>query len=346
MILRYYDRMKPALQIITTPLPDALEKWRGLYIDELKEVNNVIIQLSEESKVPLIGEVARHIIASGGKRLRPILTIISSKLCGYEGDLHIKLAAAIEFIHTATLLHDDVVDKSELRRGRKTANECWGNEASVLVGDFLLSRAFQIMARSENLKILRILSDASATISEGEVNQLVAQNNIETTSQNYFDIISAKTAKLFSAGCEIGPVITKRQENEESALANYGQYLGIAFQIVDDVLDYSSHQEKLGKTIGDDFHEGKVTLPIILAYTKANDEEKDFWKRTIEDSEQKDGDLEFAINLMKKYGVLDEAMQTAREYAEKGAKTLKLFANCDEKQALLDFLDFAVNRPY
>jgi octaprenyl-diphosphate synthase len=323
-----------------------LAKWRQTYEQELAGVNKVIIDFAEDTKVPLIVEMAHHILESGGKRFRPILTILSAKMCGYSGDRHIKLAAAIEFIHTATLLHDDVVDESVLRRGQETANEKWGNSASVLVGDFLLSRAFQLIARDGSNKVLTILSDASATISEGEVHQLTAQNDISTGLETYLHIITAKTAKLFSAGCEVGAVVAELPEIEEKALEDYGTNLGIAFQIVDDVLDYSAKQEELGKTIGDDFREGKVTLPVILAYEKSTNDEKKFWDKAISNDEKNDEDLKAALELMAKYNVLAETMKTAREYADKAIESLSIFSDCDEKQALLDLLEFSVNREF
>ena len=330
----------------SAPSSNALEKWGFLYTSELKSVNEVIIKLTNDGTTPLIGLLAEHIIKSGGKRLRPILVLLSAKMCGYSGERHVNLAAAIEFIHTATLLHDDVVDESKLRRGQKTANEQWGNAASVLVGDFLLSRAFQLMARDGNLEILRILSDTSATMSEGEVKQLSTQNDIETSIETYIDVVERKTAKLFSAACEIGPVIAGKSSLEQEEMARFGHNLGVAFQIVDDVLDYSAKQEQLGKTIGEDFSEGKVTLPMILAYESADKKEKDFWLRIINDRLVADTDFRTAITIMTKRRLLDKAMSVAKDYAKLALAEISNFPDCDEKQALLELADFAVNRPY
>jgi octaprenyl-diphosphate synthase len=276
-----------------------------------------------------------------------VLTILSAKLCGYTGgNRHIRLAAAIEFIHSATLLHDDVVDESELRRGEKTANNLWGNAASVLVGDFLLSRAFQLMSRDGSLRVMKLLSDSSAIISEGEVWQLMATADLATTKETYLKIIAAKTAQLFAAATAVGPLITERPEEEVAALDHFGRALGIAFQIVDDTLDYSARQEEIGKTIGDDFREGKVTLPVLFAYAKADAGEKEFWERVIVRREQKAGDLEQAVSLMQKHRVLAEVMEEARRYAEKAQEHLAPFPPSEEKQALLDLADFAVSRPF
>lgn len=322
-----------------------LESIRPLFAEEMQRVDKVIVAMTA-SEVPLVAQMAQYIIAAGGKRLRPILTILTTRLCGYAGERHINLAASIEFIHTATLLHDDVVDESALRRGAKTANNVWGNAPSVLVGDFLLSRAFQLMARDESPRVLRVLSDAAATITQGEVNQLVKKNDLSISEQDYIDIVAAKTAALFAAACEIGAVVGEKGAETERTLHDFGRNLGIAFQIIDDVLDYSAVQEELGKTIGDDFREGKVTLPAILAYCKAQAQEKAFWQRTLASRDQKPGDLARAKAFIYKTGALNDAASIAAAYAKKAGSALSLFPESPEKDALQILLDFAVNRPY
>ncbi|MCZ4279514.1 polyprenyl synthetase family protein [Kiloniella laminariae] len=320
-----------------------------LVSDDLKAVNALIMK-HMQSDVVLIPQLAGHLIAAGGKRLRPLLTLASSRLCGYKGDRHLGLAACIEFIHTATLLHDDVVDESDLRRGRDTANALFGNKPSVLVGDFLFSRAFQLMSRDSSLEVIRILSDASAVIAEGEVQQLMTSNDLETDRDAYLKVISGKTAVLFAASCQLGAVVADRPQNEADALEAYGQYLGIAFQLVDDILDYSAKQAALGKTVGDDFREGKMTLPIILAYEKAtagnNAEELAFWKRVIEELDQSDRDLDHAIALMHKHNALEDSMSLAREYVQKAIDALAIFPDSPEKNALVKAVEFSISREF
>ena len=245
--------------------PPTLDRIIALTADDLKGVNEVILE-QMQSPVLLIPQLAGHIIAAGGKRLRPMLTLSSARLCGYTESRHIGLAACVEFIHTATLLHDDVVDESDLRRGAATANAVWGNKASVLVGDFLFSRAFELMVADGSLEVLKILSRASTVIAEGEVHQLVTANDTDTTEQDYLEVIQAKTAKLFAAAAEIGAVVSDRPAEEQTALETYGDHIGMAFQLIDDVLDYSAQQTTLGKAVGDDFRDGKITLPIVLAF--------------------------------------------------------------------------------
>ncbi len=324
---------------------NGMEVLMDLVADDLKAVNALIMK-HMQSNVVLIPQLAGHLIAAGGKRLRPLLTLASARLCGYQGDRHYGLAACIEFIHTATLLHDDVVDESDLRRGRDTANAIFGNKPSVLVGDFLFSRAFQLMSRDSSLEVIRILSDASAIIAEGEVQQLMTTNDLETDRDAYLEVISGKTAVLFAASCQLGAVVAERPKNEEQALENYGQYLGIAFQLVDDILDYSAKQAALGKTVGDDFREGKMTLPIILAYERANDEEKAFWKRVIEKLDQNDDDLNTAIALLNKYNALEDSMATARDYVEKAIAELDIFPDSPEKSALIGAVQFSIAREF
>lgn len=323
----------------------ALDTLKELVADDLDKVNGVILQ-HMQSRVDLIPQLAGHIIASGGKRLRPMLTLGAAKLCGYTGKRHINLAACVEFIHTATLLHDDVVDASDLRRGAETANALWGNEASVLVGDFLFSRAFEVMVADGSLRVLAILSSTSAIIAEGEVAQLLTTNDTTTSEDAYLDVIAAKTAALFSAACRIGAVVAERPSDEDEALASYGRNLGIAFQLVDDVLDYSSREATLGKTIGDDFREGKITLPVILAFRRGTDDERAFWRRTLERVDQVDTDLDQAIQLMTGYNALRDTVARARHYGARARDALGIFPSSPEKQVLLDLIEFCIQRSH
>ena len=313
--------------------------------DDLAKVNRAILDRLE-SRVPLIPQLAGHIIASGGKRLRPILTLASARLCGYVGERHIGLAASVEFIHTATLLHDDVVDDSDLRRGSATANVLWGNQASVLVGDFLFTRAFQFMVEDGSLDVLRVLANASAVIAEGEVLQLETANDLVTSEEQYMEVIAAKTAALFAAACRIGAQIASRPSKEEKALESYGRNLGIAFQLVDDALDYSAQQATLGKTVGDDFREGKITLPIVLAFGRGNAEERRFWRRTMEEVDQQDDDLERAIALLHKHGALEDTVERARHYGAIARDALGLFPDSEMRRALIDVVDFCIERAH
>jgi len=331
----------PALQTQKTATLDALY---ALIRDDLKEVDACILK-RVNSEIPLIQNISRHIVASGGKRIRPALTLISSQLCGYKGTRHIPLAAAVEFIHTATLLHDDVVDESKLRRGLASANELFGNKASVLVGDFLLSQAFQLMVADGALKSLKILSDASAIISKGEVMQLMTEGQPETTIENYLQIISSKTAVLFAAACELGAVVAE-EPDAEGALREFGIYIGIAFQLIDDALDYSADQATLGKSIGDDFAEGKITLPVILAYANATKEERIFWIRTLSDLNQTADDLEDALIIINKYHGIEQSIQMAERYCSKAKASLNVFAENPAKSAMLDIVDFCMSRVY
>jgi octaprenyl-diphosphate synthase len=334
------------IEIAQETAPQAgLEPLTALVADELQAVNRIILQ-HMNSRVSLIPQLAGHIVAAGGKRLRPILTLASAQLCEYQGRRHIHLAACVEFIHTATLLHDDVVDQSNLRRGLSTANALWGNQPSVLVGDFLFSRAFQLMVADGSLKVLTILSDASAIIAEGEVQQLITSNDTATSEKDYLAVVGAKTAALFSAACRIGAVVSERPEDEEIALESYGRNFGIAFQIIDDLLDYSARQAELGKTIGDDFREGKITLPVILAFARADDSERAFWRRCLEDMEQTEPDLAHAIELMRRHGVLADTAAYARAYASDARDALAIFAASPIKQEMLELIDFCVERAY
>lgn len=321
------------------------ERLRELVADDLAGVNEVIVDYLQ-SPVALIPQLAGHLVASGGKRLRPILTLTTARLCGYEGTRHISLAACVEFIHTATLLHDDVVDDSALRRGSATANAVWGNKPSVLVGDFLFSRSFQLMVIDGSLDVLRILSEASAIIAEGEVDQLMISNDVSTGKDAYMGVIQAKTATLFAAASEIGAVVADRSSEEQAALRTYGMSLGIAFQLVDDVLDYSAKQADLGKTVGDDFRDGKITLPIVYAIQRGDDAERAFWRRTLEDGEQTDDDLEKAMSILVRHNALEDAMGEARRHGEEARNMLERFPDNAYRAALLELVDFCVDREF
>ena len=321
----------------------SLESILALLGDDLHRVNQLIVE-SMHSPVSLIPQLAGHIVASGGKRLRPLLTLAAANLCGYQGDRHIGLATCVEFIHTATLLHDDVVDESRLRRGKDSANAVWGNQSSVLVGDFLFSRAFQIMVSDGSLRVLKILSNASAVIAEGEVMQLMTTNDTETSEEAYLKVIRAKTATLFAAAASVGAVVAERPTAEEQALESFGMNLGIAFQLIDDVLDYAAEEDDLGKTIGDDFREGKITLPVILAWRRGNVEERSFWQRTLEELNQTEHDLAYAKTLMKKHNSLLDTVDRARHYGAIARDSLGIFRDCPIKDALLEMVNFAVHR--
>jgi octaprenyl-diphosphate synthase len=310
---------------------------------DLGRVNAAILSRTG-SEVTMIPEVANHLISSGGKRLRPILTLAMAKLAQYSGDGHVKLAAAVEFMHTATLLHDDVVDESDMRRGRQAARTLWGNDASVLVGDFLLGQAFKMMVEVGSLKALDILSSAAAVIAEGEVMQLGAAKNTATTEDAYLAVIRAKTAELFAAACEVGPALAERPKDEQSACRSFGMNLGIAFQLVDDALDYGGKAAKLGKNVGDDFREGKITLPVVLSFRRGSEAERTFWRRTLEEGEASDADLEQAIGLMTKHRALEDTIQRARHYGAIAKDALALFPASAMKEALEETVEFCINR--
>ena len=322
---------------------DTLRPLLTLVANDMDRVNGIILDKAR-SDVEMIPELARHLIDSGGKRMRPMLTIAAAQLCGYRGEHHVKLAASVEFMHTATLLHDDVVDESDLRRGKVAARKLWGNEASVLVGDFLLGQAFKMMVEVGSLGCLRVLSNAAVVIAEGEVFQLSIAKNTTTTEDEYLSVINAKTAALFSAAAEVGGIIAERSPAEQAALRSYGKNLGIAFQLVDDALDYSGEQAKLGKSVGDDFREGKITLPVVLSFRRGNEEERAFWQRTLERGETEGGDLERAIGYMTKYGAIEDTIQRARHYGAIASDALAIFPNSEAKSALLGAVEFCVNR--
>jgi octaprenyl-diphosphate synthase len=292
----------------------------------------------------MIPEIANHLISSGGKRLRPMVTLAAAQMFGYSGDGHVKLATSVEFMHTATLLHDDVVDESDLRRGKKTARMIWGNQASVLVGDFLLGQAFRMMVDVGSLEALDILSTAASIIAEGEVMQLAAANNLETTEDEHFAVIKAKTAALFSAAAEVGPVIAEANRTDKAALRSYGTNLGLAFQLIDDALDYGGSSTELGKNVGDDFREGKVTLPVILAYRRGTAEERAFWTAAIEDNVTDAAALERAIGLMKRHGAISDTIARARHFGDIARDALAPMKSTPQKTALIDVIDFCISR--
>ncbi|PCH82663.1 MAG: polyprenyl synthetase [Hyphomicrobiales bacterium] len=316
-----------------------------LTADDLRRVNSLILEKAG-SDVEMIPEIARHLISSGGKRLRPMLTLAAATMCGYQGDGHIKLATSVEFMHTATLLHDDVVDESDMRRGKKAARMLWGNQATVLVGDFLLGQAFKMMVEVGSLTALDILSNAACVIAEGEVLQLGAAKNTSTTEDEYLAVISAKTAALFSAACEVGPVLQNSSRDERAAFRSYGQNLGLAFQLIDDALDYGGSSIDLGKNTGDDFREGKITLPVVLAFRRGNEKERSFWKRCLEQSDIVDGDLQRAMDLMQKHNGLQDTVARARHYGDIARDALGLFPDSDHKSALIDVVDFCIGRAH
>ncbi|HEX3652569.1 MAG TPA: polyprenyl synthetase family protein [Rhizomicrobium sp.] len=298
------------------------------------------------SAVPLIPDLARHLVDSGGKRLRPLLTLAAARLNGYRGAMHTRLAAAVEFIHTATLLHDDVVDVSALRRGKIAANVVWGNKSSVLVGDYLFSRAFQLMVEAGDVDVLNVLANASAVIAEGEVLQLRSANNLATTRDDYLRIITAKTAALFAAAAESGAMIANSPDVFTAAMRSFGHHLGIAFQLIDDALDYSGRQAQLGKSIGDDFREAKVTLPVIVAFERAQDSAKEFWRRTIEDGAQHEGDLKRAIAFVDETGAIEETQALARRHADQAIAALTDLPAHDIRTVLIAVAEFCVERAY
>ncbi|HEY4113066.1 MAG TPA: polyprenyl synthetase family protein [Rhizomicrobium sp.] len=317
----------------------------GLVISDMAAVDRLIHERLS-SAVPLIPDLARHLIDSGGKRLRPMLAVAAARLNGYRGTSHTRLAAAVEFIHTATLLHDDVVDVSSLRRGKIAANVVWGNKSSVLVGDFLFSRAFQLMVETGDLAVLDVLSNASAIIAEGEVLQLRSANNLATTREDYLGIIAAKTAALFAAAAESGAMIADAPRDSIRALRDYGLDLGVAFQLVDDALDYSGRQAQMGKSVGDDFREAKVTLPVIIGYERAGEADRQFWRRTIEDGAQHEGDLKRAIALIENCGAIEETRALARRHAEQATHALAALPPAEMREALMAVAEFCVARVY
>ncbi len=311
---------------------------------EMVAVNTLITQRMASEHAPRIPQVTTHLVGAGGKRLRPMLTLAAAKLCGYTGEHHIRLAATVEFIHTATLLHDDVVDESGQRRGRPTANLLWDNKSSVLVGDYLFSRSFQLMVETGSLRVLDILANASATIAEGEVLQLTAASDLDTDEGVYLQIVRGKTAALFSAATQVGGVIAAAPEDQIAALYDYGDALGIAFQIADDLLDYQGDAAAIGKNVGDDFRERKLTLPVIKAVAQATPDERSFWERTIGKGRQEDGDLGHALSLMNKYGTLEATRIDAVQWADKAKSKLVVLPDHPIRTMLNDLADYVVAR--
>lgn len=310
---------------------------------DMKRVNTLILSKTG-SDVEMIPEVAKHLIDSGGKRLRPMITLAAAQMCGYEGEGHITLAASVEFMHTATLLHDDVVDQSDMRRGKLAARMLWGNEASVLVGDFLLGQAFRMMVDVGSLQALDVLSHAATVIAEGEVLQLQTAKNLDTTEDEYLEVIRSKTAALFAAAAEVGPIIADQNPSHINALRSYGNNLGLAFQLIDDALDYGGNAGDLGKRTGDDFREGKVTLPVLLAYRRGSEEERNFWKEAVVDGKTDDELLKKAIEILVKHDAIADTVARARHYAEMAKDALGTMPNSKQKDALIEVLEFCVSR--
>jgi octaprenyl-diphosphate synthase len=346
MVGRHSAReMSATLHTLGPARAASLDPMIQLVAADLNHVNAVILERMQ-SPVALIPELAGHLIAGGGKRMRPMLTLACARLLDYSGSRHHKLAAAVEFIHTATLLHDDVVDGSGLRRGRRTANLIWGNPASVLVGDFLFSRAFELMVEDGSLRVLRILSRASSVIAEGEVDQLTAQRRVETSEDHYLQIIGAKTAALFASACRIASVVAERDEQVEEALDCYGRNLGIAFQLVDDAIDYASDGATMGKEAGDDFRDGKVTLPVILAFARGSEADRRFWREAIEAGRNDDDALARATRLLEGSRALADTLARARTYGQRAIDALGPFPAGKAKAALTEAVEFAIARAY
>ena len=332
----------------THPKPartDSIEPLVALVADDMGRVNDMILSRTG-SEVTLIPEVAAHLIDSGGKRLRPMLTLASAQGFGYQGDGHVKLAASVEFMHTATLLHDDVVDESELRRGKAAARMVWGNEASVLVGDFLLGQAFRMMVEVGSLSALQVLADAAAIIAEGEVMQLKTAHELETTEERYMAVIEAKTAVLFASAAEVGAIVAGQGDAEREAMRTYGHQLGLAFQLIDDALDYSGVQAELGKRVGDDFRDGKVTLPVLIAFRKGDDEEKRFWRQALTQGNQTEADLSQALALMERHSALRETVERAQAHGARAREALSRLPQSTHRDALEDVVGFCVNRRF
>lgn len=326
------------------PAP-TLDALVALTAQDMNLINELILEKAH-SHVELIPQLAGHLINSGGKRIRPMITVAAARMCQYQGLHHIKLAMAVEFMHTATLLHDDVVDESDMRRGKDAARVIWGNQASVLVGDYLLGQAFKIMVETGSLDCLRILSDAACVIAEGEVLQLSVSQDTSTTEDSYLKVVGAKTAALFSAAARVGGVISGRPRAEQEALEAYGRNLGIAFQLIDDALDYAGSRAQMGKSVGDDFRERKITLPVVLSFRRGAPEERAFWKRTLEDGNQTADDLIYAQKLMERHGALKETNDRARHYGQMAKDALAIFAESEWKSALLEAVDFCIARSH
>lgn len=321
----------------------SIKPLMDLVSEDMGKVNDLILSKTG-SEIKMIPEVAKHLIDSGGKRLRPMITLAAGQMCGYTGDHHITLAASVEFMHTATLLHDDVVDQSDMRRGKLAARMLWGNEASVLVGDFLLGQAFRMMVQTGSLAALEVLSHAATVIAEGEVQQLATAKNLETTEDEYLSVIRSKTAALFAAAAEVGPIIAGKSRSTISGFRSYGTNLGLAFQLVDDALDYGGSAQSLGKNVGDDFREGKVTLPVLLCYRRGDDEERRFWQESIANGQNDDDRLARGMDLMVKYDAIGDTVLRARHYAEIAKDALAPMPPSPHKDALVEVLDFCISR--
>ncbi|MBN9431249.1 MAG: polyprenyl synthetase family protein [Bosea sp.] len=323
----------------------SIEPLLDLVAADMQRVNELILSKAG-SDVAMIPEVANHLISSGGKRLRPMLTLAAARLCGYRGDGHVKLAASVEFMHTATLLHDDVVDESDMRRGKLAARMLWGNQASVLVGDFLLGQAFRMMVDVGSLDALDVLSTAATVIAEGEVMQLSVAKNMATTEDEYLAVIRAKTAALFSAAAEVGPIIAGGDRGGRAAFRSYGTNLGLAFQLIDDALDYGGSSADLGKQVGDDFREGKITLPVVLAFRRGSEAERGFWRRVLEKGEIADGDLDRAIALLRSHHAIEDTVERARHYGSVARDALGAFPDSPHRSALVEVIDFCIERAH
>ncbi len=323
----------------------SIEGLVKLVAADMERVNQMILSRTG-SDVLMIPEVANHLISSGGKRLRPMLTLSAAALCGYQGEGHVKLAASVEFMHTATLLHDDVVDESDMRRGKPAARKVWGNEASVLVGDFLLGQAFRMMVEVGSLDALDVLSTAAAVIAEGEVMQLSVARSLATTEDEYLAVIEAKTATLFAAACEVGPILAGNNPDDRAACRAYGMNLGVAFQLIDDALDYGGTADALGKNIGDDFREGKLTLPVVLSLQRGDAADREFWRQALEEGATGDDALKRAVAMMRGNGALRETIARAESYGDAARAALDRYPAGPLKTALLDTVDFCISRAH
>ncbi len=324
---------------------DAMGRLETAFADDLARVNALIVARMQ-SPVGMIPDLAAHLVSAGGKRLRPLITLAAARLAGYQGDAHIKLAAAVEFIHSATLLHDDIVDGSPLRRGKPAANRVWGNSASVLVGDFLFARAFNLMVESGRLRVLDILANASSIIAEGEVRQLAAIANLDMSETEYMQIIEAKTVELFASSVRVGAVIANLPEAQELALDRYGRELGLAFQLVDDALDYAGAAGTLGKAVGDDFREGKLTMPVAKAMQAGNDEEAAFWRGVFQKPSRNDEDLERAMALIERRHAVQATLEQARAHSHQAREALQIFSASKTRALLGDVCGFVVDRTF
>ena len=336
--------MGPAVEKAKRSAPNAVERLNSLLAEDMAAVDAIIHQ-HMTSPVGVIPNLAAHLIDAGGKRIRPVITLASARLLGGGGDGARKLAAAVEFIHSATLLHDDVVDVSSMRRGKKSANTIWGNSSSVLVGDFLFARSFNLMVETGDIMVLDILARAASVIAEGEVMQLAAANDAETTRERYMEIVGAKTAALFAAAAKAGAVAAGRPGAEAMALEKYGRELGLAFQLVDDALDYGGASAAMGKNIGDDFKEGKVTLPVVFARDDGNESERAFWRRVVGET-RTDDDFHRALALLKRHNAIERTLDAAREHAGAAKAALKTLPSNAYNEALTEIADFVVERGY